>query len=107
MSQTRWCVFFLTYAFSFFTFPSILFSPLPLQSLVIANKSTDSAPAATVVMKDNVCMCACVRVYKSATDVVGCAEIFGGQRGLTQSIHGASQRRKLCVCTHMWTLIGR
>lgn len=51
-------------------------------------------------------MCACVRVYQSATDIVGCTEIFGGQRGLTQS--GAPQRRKLwCVHTYVdpdWTL---
>lgn len=53
-------------------------------------------------------MCACVRVYQVAIDVVGCTEIFGGQRGLIQSRHGALQRRKLwCVHTYVgpdWTL---
>lgn len=53
-------------------------------------------------------MCACVCVYQSATDVVGCTEIFGRQRGLTQSRHEAAQRRKLwCVHTYVdpdWTL---
>lgn len=90
-------VFFLTYSFSFFHFSSILFSPLPLQTLIIASKSADSAPAEAMAVKDNVCMC--VRFLERHWRC-RCIEIFGRQRGLTQSRHEAPQWRKLwCVHT--------